>query len=269
MNKDSERKKFMAKSLSITFMIIAIISFCIFSLKFKNTERDYIIAKGKTARTQIEYLSVYGTFGYDENYKSSEQKEIESIRSKYEVGKIASGLVFLVSLVVFITDIVLGYKKKQYAAATSYSGYAGESALTRINRENQEEKERKDIANGTKWVCSNCKKVNPKYVTTCVCGKEKPDKLQVYNNVNAHDIWECVKCGNHNTNHIVLCKCGMKKSENDKLIEQEKKIDEKQSSESELKSELERLDILKKYKELLDVGAITEEEFEKKKKEVI
>lgn len=69
--------------------------------------------------------------------------------------------------------------------------------------------------------------------------------------------WKCAKCGRTNANYVTSCICGISKKE-------------MQMKEKELNtSKLENLEVLAKYKELFDSGAITEEEFEKKKRQIL
>lgn len=71
--------------------------------------------------------------------------------------------------------------------------------------------------------------------------------------------WKCSQCGTVHPHYTGTCGCGNTKSAS---LEAEQKK-QKQAS------ELENLQKLKAYKELLDSGVITEEEFEKKKKELL
>lgn len=69
--------------------------------------------------------------------------------------------------------------------------------------------------------------------------------------------WKCAKCGRINPSYSTSCVCGitMKESKNWKV-----KKEEKTTSQA---------DEIKKFKELLDSGAITEEEYEAKKKQIL
>lgn len=77
--------------------------------------------------------------------------------------------------------------------------------------------------------------------------------------------WKC-KCGRVNPSYTETCACGRTKSEVEEL-------NRKQAEEANKKDKMEKenlnLDSLKKAKELLDMGAITQEEFEKKKKQIL
>ena len=87
------------------------------------------------------------------------------------------------------------------------------------------------------WTCIKCKKVHPGYNGVCQCGTTKSSSIEEYR-------------------RIALEKFGIKEENNNNLMNQ------KQDSYS---NEIERLEIIKKYKELLDMGVITEEEFAEKK----
>lgn len=77
--------------------------------------------------------------------------------------------------------------------------------------------------------------------------------------------WECY-CGKINSVYTGTCGCGRTKTEVSELRKQER---EKEQSKLLLKDENIKLDNLKKLKELLDLGVITQEEFEIKKKQFL
>ena len=139
-----------------------------------------------------------------------------------------------------------------------YSG--SETSLSRISRE-------KDINSGKLWQCPKCKKANANYVTTCTCGT--PKQTFLYTDRKDLEKWICVNCGTENTIHKVICTCGMKKSENDaKTVAGEKWVNP-ESPEQLDSDKINNLDVLKKYKELLDMEAITQEEYDLKKSELL
>ena len=74
--------------------------------------------------------------------------------------------------------------------------------------------------------------------------------------------WKCKKCGNMNPKNSYICKCGLKKSENDNYVPENINIENE-------RNEIDNIEIIKKYKELLDMGAITQEEFDLKKTELL
>ena len=77
--------------------------------------------------------------------------------------------------------------------------------------------------------------------------------------------WECT-CGRVNPSYTGTCACGKTKAD-----AEAKKAKEKKAAEEKDKSEKELLNIqkLKSYKDLLDSGVITQEEFDKKKSELL
>lgn len=87
----------------------------------------------------------------------------------------------------------------------------------------------KDMLSNGGWNCPKCKKINPKYLTMCTCGTKKGEKYPT-------------ALG----------------------IKQEKKVVTDDND-----SELKKLEVLKKYKELLDMGAVSEEEYNNKKQELM
>lgn len=81
--------------------------------------------------------------------------------------------------------------------------------------------------------------------------------------------WKCNSCGTVNPHYKDRCHCGRTKEYNDN--ETDKKLKKQSSSEQnvDIKTESEKIQLIKKYKELLDMGRITEEEFNKKKESLI
>ena len=80
--------------------------------------------------------------------------------------------------------------------------------------------------------------------------------------------WKCYKCGTVNAAYVTTCGCGVHKRENDRTIKEETTKEEARIN-NQSDQELINLAKLKSYKELLDLGAITQEEFEKKKSELL
>lgn len=78
-----------------------------------------------------------------------------------------------------------------------------------------------------------------------------------YNEARPLVKWKCEKCGL--TNYTEACSCGNTKTTNDAIIAVKTKKDKEQ----------EVVNALKSYKELLDTGIITQEEFDKKKAELL
>lgn len=74
--------------------------------------------------------------------------------------------------------------------------------------------------------------------------------------------WRCNKCNKVNPRYQSTCDCGMIWTKNKDYLEEQKKLAETnsvQASKEELKS----------YKEMLDEGLITQEEFDAKKKQLL
>lgn len=71
--------------------------------------------------------------------------------------------------------------------------------------------------------------------------------------------WKCSRCGTVHPAYTGTCGCGGTKKDSLNQTRQEQKNS----------SELENIQKLKGYKELLDAGAITAEEFERKKQELL
>lgn len=97
-----------------------------------------------------------------------------------------------------------------------------------------QEAEEQRLLEADGWECS-CGRVNPSYTGTCACGKSKRDVLEA-----------------------------QAKAQREKEAAREKEQREKKEEQ-----ELANLKRLREYKELLDSGVITQEEFEVKKKEIL
>lgn len=73
--------------------------------------------------------------------------------------------------------------------------------------------------------------------------------------------WKCI-CGEVNPQYLTTCTCGKTYVEVIGIVRMNEESEEQSKT-------VAALDQMKKYKELLDIGAITEEEFETKKKELL
>lgn len=104
----------------------------------------------------------------------------------------------------------------------------------------------------------------------------KEDNRPAYNSTTdyiaplekSEDSWKCAKCGRYNSGYV--CECGLLKGDS-ALLEKQQAERNKQKSEEKVKSdkEVENLQKLKAYKDLLDSGVISQEEFDKKKTELL
>lgn len=132
-----------------------------------------------------------------------------------------------------------------------------ESTLSRAAKEVDQEKILRDGG----WKCHCCGAINAKLSSTCKCGATKI----ISSDVQTSDVmWKCNGCGKENEKYIFVCSCGVKKSEND-TIEPRYEVD----SDTIEFDRSDNIEAIKKYKELLDIGAITQEEFDIKKKELL
>lgn len=125
----------------------------------------------------------------------------------------------------------------------------------------------------SKWRCKNCGELNSNTVYTCTrCGDRK--RIQSAYNANStvpvENGWKCSKCGKINQNYVGTCGCGMRK-QNNTPISQRTAVTSQESQETIKKSQINisTADEIKRYKELLDTGAITQEEYDRKKKELL
>lgn len=94
----------------------------------------------------------------------------------------------------------------------------------------------------------------PRYVQT-------PEASAPYyeNKLLKNNGWVCAKCQKTNPHYTGTCSCGNTKSNNEQVVLQNEKK----------KKETENIEKLKNYKDLLDSGVITQEEFDKKKEELL
>lgn len=79
--------------------------------------------------------------------------------------------------------------------------------------------------------------------------------------------WRCSRCRRVNPRNMGFCSCGISRGESskiDELLTTENLVNKEEVSDMNTK-----VQILKKYKELLDAGIISQDEFENKKKELL
>ena len=78
--------------------------------------------------------------------------------------------------------------------------------------------------------------------------------------------WKCSKCGRVNPSYTGTCSCGTSKMQSEALL---RRREEEKRKFVESRDEMENLKKIKEYKELLDSGIITQEEFDKKKTQLL
>lgn len=152
------------------------------------------------------------------------------------------------------------------------------------------------------WICS-CGRTNPSYTGTCACGATKDGSVSskattlavsptsvVTNQIELERLkkiesdalakggWRCRRCGKVNPEFIGFCSCGMTRGQSREIDQkyekeeaQERDTNEATQSHSDLRdSEVkDKFEEIKKYNELLKSGIISQEEFSKKKKELL
>ena len=80
--------------------------------------------------------------------------------------------------------------------------------------------------------------------------------------------WVCSFCNTLNDNSVTSCSCGKNKDESERHIKETERLKNEYASEKSrefINKENEALELIAKYKKLLDEGAITQEEFDNKK----
>lgn len=122
-----------------------------------------------------------------------------------------------------------------------------------------------------RWICSNCGTENGSRSTCLSCGAGKPQ--------SAAGSWRC-QCGKINAGYTGTCSCGRNKygAFADPRVQQSAPVNATPTYASpsnpapantnEVMPEAKFREI-KAYKELLDTGIITQEEFDKKKRELL
>lgn len=78
--------------------------------------------------------------------------------------------------------------------------------------------------------------------------------------------WKCIQCGRVNANYTGTCGCGMSRSDNVPRINVSV---EQPIQKSKGEEEMMNLKKLKSYKDLLDAGVISQEDYDKKKAELL
>lgn len=78
--------------------------------------------------------------------------------------------------------------------------------------------------------------------------------------------WKCVFCNSINANNVTTCSCGKSKEDSQQKI---KEAREKKDIKNVVQKEAYIIKIIAQYKKLLDAGAITQEEFDRKKQSLL
>ena len=112
----------------------------------------------------------------------------------------------------------------------------------------------------TGWKCT-CGRVHSDYVTTCECGRTTRKAAGGFDTASVPDGgWRCA-CGRVHPAYASSCVCGVTKRE--AIAGAAKPAQDPVSAEENT------VNLLKEYKTLLDSGAITQEEFESKKAQLL
>ncbi len=78
--------------------------------------------------------------------------------------------------------------------------------------------------------------------------------------------WKCDKCGKMNPSYTGTCGCGLTRAQSEARKRQR---EEEKKKMAEVKKESDAIEKIKQYKELLDSGILSQEEFDKKKTELL
>lgn len=170
---------------------------------------------------------------------------------------------FLFGIFAFLVAISKTQKINENIQEKQQSTYEKKSALELLAEQTENER----ILREGGWKCSKCGRINYSGQVNCNCGQRKPNKYADIDKKSEEyklrdTDWKCKKCGNMNPKNSYICKCGLKKSENDNYVPENRNIENE-------RNEIDNIEIIKKYKELLDMGAITQEEFDLKKTELL
>lgn len=105
----------------------------------------------------------------------------------------------------------------------------------------------------------------------------KPDNKHDYYQVPTHlthaaenivpkNGWKCIKCGRGNSSYVGTCACGNSKLSNNDFFSN---VNNSNKMTNESKVSISVADEIAKFKKLLDDGVISQEEFDKKKKQLL
>lgn len=136
--------------------------------------------------------------------------------------------------------------------------------------------EQNKYVNTNEWKCK-CGRINLNYIGTCACGRTKSNqndpitaKEVIINGFTGE--WTC-SCGKVNAGYVGTCSCGRTKSglieAAQKSLDYQKETDAEKLTDSIKENEMANIELIQKYKKLLDEGAITEEEYAKKKEKLL
>lgn len=85
--------------------------------------------------------------------------------------------------------------------------------------------------------------------------------------------WQCGFCNRVNAYNVTTCSCGRSREETEQKGKEEQKStsagEAKEPDSSLVQEELHIVKVISQYKQLLDAGAITQEEFDKKKQSLL
>ena len=154
---------------------------------------------------------------------------------------------FLLGFIAFIIALT-----KESNHTSIYNSF---SPLTLASKEHDEELKAM-LARGSGWQCRKCKKINPNYIGTCSCGNAKRE-----NNITVKSVDNVKSIGTT----ISSDNSKQKTKEVKKNVEE---ITENTDTTKEIAIEEKKARILMQYKELLDSGLITQQEFDNKKKQI-
>ena len=201
---------------------------------------------------------------------------------------------FFFGIFAFLVAVTKPNSLQSQNYSSNVNGY-----MSGVSSQYENERYERTVLSQDGWKCPVCNRVNSSYVTTCLCGTAKSmvEKRSFDDVIRGKRTWTCKKCGNENSSeckvcscgaikaenfswvcakcgtinpeHKYLCDCGTKKSEGEKAVSEIEMASKATTEKIDANNNLEKLEVLKKYKELLDMGAITQEEFNNKKAEIL
>ena len=112
----------------------------------------------------------------------------------------------------------------------------------------------------------------PSYQTSYVSNLSNAADKVHNENILAAGGWKCI-CGRVHASYVSSCSCGKSKSEvkdaEFKKKQEEERRQTEQKKQAETMDESSKVAAIKEYKELMDTGIISQEEFEAKKKQLL
>ncbi len=258
--------------ISLIAAFVAYICFigCIFNLLIKGNKVETRARKCFRAMTFANIVQVAYIIIFDVAFIISNVDGIKHLRLNFPIFSLIVSVFGIIALK-FST-----FREFQTAVVKTVNKYTNNSSIPTVNA----------VKSVAEWKCPSCGKQNSENDPFCsVCGFSKNNTVS---NPSSSNLWHCSKCGYNNSADSLFCTgCGESKENTNEIpslpslpdssinnnITAENSSPVNSASETQNspspKTDNSDLEQIKRLKELLDMGAITQEEFEQKKKEIL